>query len=185
MKINSLSQKKYTLFGYNDVDGAIATAICLRHLAEKYAEFYPNLNLEKNSTHPIFKKDDITVLEFNIEPVMRTSKKEFCFSGLLREQYEEFELSENLVRLYDDYIDVAEIDRRQPYEMNYFLNSPSLITTKLQSLIYTKHPLVNKKSLYKTIVNNIYLNNSIEDFFDSELFFSNIIEYEKNNSTIK
>lgn len=95
------------------------------------------------------------------------------------------ELSENLVRLYDDYIDVAEIDRRQPYEMNYFLNSPSLITTKLQSLIYTKHPLVNKKSLYKTIVNNIYLNNSIEDFFDSELFFSNIIEYEKNNSTIK
>lgn len=185
MKTNSSSQKTYTLFGYEDVDGAIATAICLRHLVEKYAEFYPSLNLEKKSVNPIFKKDDKTVLEFNIESVIRTTKKEFCFSGLLRSQYKKFELSENLVRLYDDYIDVAEIDRSQPYEMNYFFNSPSLITTKLQSLIHTKHPLVNKKSLYKTIVNNIYLNSSIEDFFDSELFFANIIENEKNNSTIK
>lgn len=99
--------------------------------------------------------------------------------GLLRTHSEALGLPQQLIREYEEFIDLAEIIDGALYascEDAHDFSSPAV---KLQTLFSCNHPAIDRPHLYKRLAKQIIKSPSVEDLFDSDFIYAALIQYEE------
>jgi oligoribonuclease NrnB/cAMP/cGMP phosphodiesterase (DHH superfamily) len=99
--------------------------------------------------------------------------------GLIRTHRNELNFPDELIKTYEEFIDIADIVDGALYPNCESAHDFDSFEVQVQSLFTSSYPAINYDAFYTRLVNKIIKHPKVEDFLDSDPLFKSLIEFER------